>query len=81
MDDFVMAPAGAYHVVISVEQGGEAQAKRIESWPVIAFDRQGVPLLMDGKQLAPVSEIVDRYQTPDWHLDGGAPHVYVEWGA
>ena len=80
MADFVMAPAGAYHAVIAVEQGGTAQARRIESWPIIAFDRRGVPLLMDDKQLTSVTEIADRYENPEWHLEGGAPHVYVEWG-
>ncbi len=81
MAEFVMAPVGAYHAVIIEDQGDpESQARRIESWPVVAFDARGAPLLMDTEQLTPVSAIVARYENPEWHLEGGAPHVYVEWG-
>jgi hypothetical protein len=77
--EFVMAPAGAYRAVIVEEVGGAAGSRRIEAWPVIAFDRCGVPLLMDTQKLVPVSAILDRYANATWHLDGGAPDVHVEW--
>jgi hypothetical protein len=77
--DFVMAPVGAYRVVVTEEERGAATSWRIEAWPVIAFDRCGAPLLMDTEKLVPVSAILDRYEKPTWHLDGGGPDVHVEW--
>jgi hypothetical protein len=77
--EFVMAPVGAYRVVIAEEQRSAADSRRIEAWPVIAFDRGGAPLLMDTEKLVPVSTILNRYEQPTWHLDGGAPDVHVEW--
>src|SRR5437763_675146 len=77
--EFVMAPAGAYRVVVVEELPGAAGSRRIEAWPVIAFDRCGAPLLMDTEKLVAVSAILDRYEKPTWHLDGGAPDVHVEW--
>jgi hypothetical protein len=77
--DFVMAPVGAYRVVIAEGERGEAASRRIEAWPVIAFDHRGAPLLMDTENLVPVSTILARYDRPTWHLDGGAPDVHMEW--
>lgn len=74
---FVMAPAGAYHVV--VEEHASTGLRRIEAWPVIAFDSQGAPLLMDTEQLVPVLAILDRFEQPEWRLDGGAPSVQLDW--
>ena len=79
MAEFVMAPSGAYRVVVIEEGASAAGSRRVEAWPVIAFDRRGVPLLMGTERLVPVSAILDRYENPKWHLDGGTPDVHVEW--
>lgn len=45
---------------------------------MIAFDRRGCPLLMDAEKLVLVAVILDRFSSPQWHLDGGSPDVHLE---
>lgn len=71
-----MAPPREYFVTIEHEQEGiEGTETTVESWPVIAFDEGGIPLLLGERQLEPVSQRMASFPNARWELTGGEPTV------